>query len=221
MFLGAKGKNIMAKKTKEEAQQTRKKLTDSAIRRFHEKGYSNTTLADIATDAGLTRGALYWHFKGKAEIFISIYDDFIGKVDKIATQTIDREDATLDEVLEFVKKTNTLLVTDSEFAIALEVLLFRAELSEELKIIEDRDSHWVNSHLDTISLLIGNHIKENNLKLNIESREIALSIVAMCRGVGLLYSANKQIFPHADSHLKIVDSYFESILSKDIGSGRE
>ena len=59
----------MARKTKEEAQRTRQLLIESAIQQFALRGVTNTTLTDIADAAGVTRGAVYWHFASKTELF--------------------------------------------------------------------------------------------------------------------------------------------------------
>ncbi|PJX34193.1 acrEF/envCD operon transcriptional regulator [Klebsiella sp. A-Nf5] len=59
----------MARKTKEEALRTRQLLIESAIQQFALRGGANTTLTDIADAAGVTRGAVYWHFASKTELF--------------------------------------------------------------------------------------------------------------------------------------------------------
>ncbi|HPW30603.1 MAG TPA: TetR family transcriptional regulator, partial [Rhodoferax sp.] len=59
----------MARRTKEDALATRELLLDAAERVFHRRGVSRTTLQEIAQDAGLTRGAIYWHFQNKGELF--------------------------------------------------------------------------------------------------------------------------------------------------------
>ncbi len=59
----------MARKTKEDALATRNLLLDAAEKVFLEKGFSHTSLNDIARAADLTRGAVYWHFKNKADLF--------------------------------------------------------------------------------------------------------------------------------------------------------
>ena len=64
----------MARRTKEEAQATRTQLLDTAEIVFREKGVSRTTLADIANSAGVTRGAIYWHFENKADLFLAMCD---------------------------------------------------------------------------------------------------------------------------------------------------
>lgn len=64
----------MARKTKEEADKTRHLLLDAAEHLFWEQGVSKTTLAGIAEHAGLTRGAIYWHFDNKADLFNAMCD---------------------------------------------------------------------------------------------------------------------------------------------------
>src|SRR5689334_7119530 len=56
------------RRTKEDAALTRENLLDAALVSFHEKGYLATTLDDIARRAGITRGAIAWHFGSKAEL---------------------------------------------------------------------------------------------------------------------------------------------------------
>ena len=64
----------MARKTKAEALKTRQHLIDVAITLFAKNGVSTTTLADIADAAGMTRGAIYWHFDSKVSLFNEIWN---------------------------------------------------------------------------------------------------------------------------------------------------
>ena len=59
----------MVRKTKEDTEQTYTALLDAAERVFKDKGVAAATLNDIAGAAGMTRGAIYWHFKDKEELF--------------------------------------------------------------------------------------------------------------------------------------------------------
>lgn len=62
----------MARKTKEQAEATREQLIDAAERIFCECGVAGTTLDDIAKGAGVTRGAVYWHFKNKTDVLEAV-----------------------------------------------------------------------------------------------------------------------------------------------------
>ncbi|WP_455811987.1 multidrug efflux transporter transcriptional repressor AcrR [Pseudomonas graminis] len=63
----------MARNTKQQAQETRNHIINAAIERFSEHGVSKTSLADIASSAGVTRGAIYWHFKNKTDLLNEIW----------------------------------------------------------------------------------------------------------------------------------------------------
>lgn len=65
---------LMARKTKADAEATREALLDAAEDVFFEKGVARTTLEQIARHAGMTRGAVYWHFKNKADLFHAMSD---------------------------------------------------------------------------------------------------------------------------------------------------
>src|SRR5882757_7288734 len=64
----------MARRTKAEAEETRQKILDAAERLFFIDGVSRTSLEHIATAAGVTRGAIYWHFKNKLELFEALHE---------------------------------------------------------------------------------------------------------------------------------------------------
>lgn len=64
----------MARKTKEDAERTYIALLDAAEQLFFDKGVARTTLADIAAAAGMTRGAIYWHFKDKSAVLRALFE---------------------------------------------------------------------------------------------------------------------------------------------------
>jgi TetR/AcrR family acrAB operon transcriptional repressor len=63
------GNFIMVRCTKEESQETRNRILDAAENVFQAKGVARTSLADVAEAAEVTRGAIYWHFKNKTDLF--------------------------------------------------------------------------------------------------------------------------------------------------------
>ena len=65
----------MPRRTKEEALKTKKKIMMSALDMFCEKGYTHSSLEDIADRIGLTKGAVYWHFKNKQDLLFSLAEE--------------------------------------------------------------------------------------------------------------------------------------------------
>lgn len=63
---------------KENAERTKQDLLDAALIIFSKKGFNATRLEDISQKAGVTRGAFYWHFKNKTEIFCELHRKIMG-----------------------------------------------------------------------------------------------------------------------------------------------
>ena len=65
------------RKTKEEAEETRKAILQSALDTFYEKGYSKTTFDELAKRIGYTKGAVYWHFRNKPDLVTALINEYI------------------------------------------------------------------------------------------------------------------------------------------------
>lgn len=74
------------RRTKEEAAETRESIVAAAIRVFAEKGFSGASLSDIAAEAGVTRGAIYWHFKNKELLF----EELLQRMDSYHVHLVER-----------------------------------------------------------------------------------------------------------------------------------
>jgi AcrR family transcriptional regulator len=62
------------KRTKEQSLAQRKTLLDCAEQIFAKKGFAHATLDEIASKAGVTRGAIYVHFRSKAAVFEALFE---------------------------------------------------------------------------------------------------------------------------------------------------
>ena len=62
----------MVRKTKEETEDTKTQILQSALDCFYEKGFSKTSFGDISARIGMTKGAVYWHFKDKTDLLVDL-----------------------------------------------------------------------------------------------------------------------------------------------------
>lgn len=88
----------MARRTKEEAQQTREAILLAALDMFCEKGYTRTTFDEIAKKINLTKGAIYWHFRNKPDI-----------IKALIIEAFERNQAAINREISEVKDLNDLL----------------------------------------------------------------------------------------------------------------
>lgn len=79
----------MARRTKEEAQETRSTIMMEALGLFCQQGVATTSLSDIARAAGVTRGAIYWHFKDKEELFLALWHEMCAPLSLLMNASID------------------------------------------------------------------------------------------------------------------------------------
>lgn len=62
----------MARRTREEAEKTRQELLGMALQQYALHGIHNVSLKTIAAAAGVTHGALYWHFKNREDLILAL-----------------------------------------------------------------------------------------------------------------------------------------------------
>ncbi|MGZ2747953.1 TetR family transcriptional regulator [Burkholderia stagnalis] len=84
------------RRTREQALATRAIIVDAAGRVFYDQGVARASLDEIARRAGVSRGAVYWHFESKFVLLDAIYDDaaipldpFVVPCPAAATKTIE------------------------------------------------------------------------------------------------------------------------------------
>ena len=63
-----------ASRKEQQSERTREKLLTKCLHLFAQRGFSSTSIDEIARAAGLTKGAMYWHFASKDDLFHAILD---------------------------------------------------------------------------------------------------------------------------------------------------
>src|SRR6185369_4439404 len=129
----------MVRKTKEEAGKTRKDIIESARTVFHQCGVSRSTLEKIAKEAGVTRGAIYWHFKDKAELFFAMREDvFAPMVERTDSLLFSEAYANpLDAIEASLKEFFRVLDDCSVVREVFEIMISRCEYVDEFASVQE------------------------------------------------------------------------------------
>ena len=77
----------MPRRTHDDSLETKKNILASAQRLFTRRGFERTSLSDIAKYAGVTRGAIYWHFENKEELLLCLIDSLEQRVSKFENKS--------------------------------------------------------------------------------------------------------------------------------------
>lgn len=122
----------MARRTKAEAEATRESILDAAEQVFMDKGVAKASLEEIARAAGVTRGAVYWHFRNKQDIL----DAMLERVRAPLGEMID-ETNTVGDSLERLKQVCTIalqkLANDTRYFRVYYILFHRNESDQAIE----------------------------------------------------------------------------------------
>ena len=131
----------MVRRTKEEALATRHKLLDAAEHLFQAQGVSRTSLQDIARRAGATRGAVYWHFKDKADLFNAMMERVTLPLEQAFQERLGEEGQAdpLDRIRSSVGEALARIAGDPQTRRVFEVATQKVEYVDEL--VEVRRRH--------------------------------------------------------------------------------
>ncbi len=127
----------MARRTKAEADETRAKLLDAAEEVFFEKGVARASLSEIAQRAGATRGAVYWHFKDKVDVFMSMLERVCMPFDEICTDKY-AELEPLERVCRSIYAVFDSMDGDERRRKIFDIALFKMEYVGELEAVRAR-----------------------------------------------------------------------------------
>lgn len=131
----------MVRKTKEDAELTRQRIINAAREVFLVRGVSRSTLEHIATQAEVTRGAVYWHFKNKTDIFHAIRDQvflpLIDRMDDMLATDINAEknEDPLTQIENSLSATIIDLNESIEMRQTYEIMMIKCEYVDEFATV--------------------------------------------------------------------------------------
>lgn len=123
----------MVRQTKENAELTRKRIIDAARQVFLTRGVSRTSMEQIATAAGVTRGAIYWHFANKTALFNVMREQvFLPLIDRMDDNLQQENNGDpLAEIESFLNGTIQALNECATTRETYEIMMIKCEYVEE------------------------------------------------------------------------------------------
>jgi TetR/AcrR family acrAB operon transcriptional repressor len=172
----------MGRHTKEEALATREGLLDAAEALFEAQGVSRTSLEQIAAAAGVTRGAVYWHFRNKTDLFNAMMARAVLPLEAHWRGPIDAADplAHLQQVMFHVlRATATQLPLQRVFTIATQ----KVEFTPELGGIRERHLHIREAFVQQIEQMLELARAQGRLPRGLRIRAAAIGLHALIDGL--------------------------------------
>lgn len=175
----------MARRTKEEAQETRKALLDAAERVFSRRGVSRTSLTDVAAAAGLTRGAVYWHFRDKADML----DAMLCRVVLPQEARAEREEMRCEGGNPIAQLRSCLVgvlertAADPQARRVFDIVYHKCEYVDEMAPARDRCITMRTGYVSEIERNLRDAVKLGLLPADIRPRSTAVALHALIDGL--------------------------------------
>ena len=200
------------RRTKECAEQTRQALLDAAERVFEEKGVSQTSLQDVAQAAGLTRGAVYWHFKDKADLFNAMMDRTVFPMEQAGERLSTAPEADpvaqlREALLDVLRQIEGCERTRRVISVATRKAEFVAELDAARQRHLEVHLNW----RDHVEGAVARAQQAGQLSASRSPRDVAVGLSALVTGLIELWMLEPSLFPLVSTGEQTVDTYLAGL----------
>jgi TetR/AcrR family acrAB operon transcriptional repressor len=202
----------MARRTKEDALATRDSILDAAQQLFVKQGVSGTTLQHIATAAGVTRGAIYWHFLDKGAMFNAMMERVKMPLECAMLQ---REEAGTGDALEALRE-NTMsvfrvTVTDPKARAVFEIATLKLEFTDELNAVRERRQQNHKVWMARAEERIRQGMASGQVRTDVDPFAVALGLWAIIDGLLRAWLLDQQAFDLLKVGGQIVDTHLQCL----------
>lgn len=201
------------RRTKEDAEKTRLAILLAAEVLFLQNGVAHTTLEQIARHAGVTRGAVYWHFRNKADLFHAMISQVRLPPEQLAERllTCDREQPLRplrDLCIEAVEN----LARAEQKRRIFTILLHRCEFTEELREAEERHNAFIASFVDLSAQLFECASEHGHLHPGVTPRQAAHALHGLLIGLFSDWTRDPGQFDPLTDTASLVDALFRGLV---------
>jgi len=201
----------LARKTNEQAQETRRKILAGALNVFSEKGFSRSTLGDIAKRIGMTRGAVYWHFKDKRELLVELIEAMHQREAGLLAEKVPSLDSLDDLLAQFMARAD-LLEEDKECRKFINFMSMQVEWATEEQIFARlRDGHMRNAPFEGFDLVLHKEQQRGQIRPDVDVEEILDILAGMFIGMVKHYLSGMSNRPLKAGLRSAMQAVFDSI----------
>lgn len=198
----------MVRRTKEDAQETRTLILDTAEQVFREKGVGHTTLAQIAAAAGVTRGAIYWHFDNKAALLQAMNDRVHLPLEAMHQSLADM--ALTDPLAKLRESAHGVLAQvaqDPRSRRVFEIFSFKCEFVGEMAEMLERQRESRRDCLNDIRENLHLAVEKGQLPASVDIQATAVGVYALVHGLIDTWLLDPESFDLVDTGDRLIGNF--------------
>ena len=201
----------MARRTKQEAQATRSLILDTAELVFEQRGVSGTSLHEIARAAGVTRGAIYWHFEDKADLFNAMMERATMPLEEGGVCGFETSELTLAQMRDGFVAVLRQVVTDPQMKRVFGIATHKVEYIGEMDAVRERHLNIRNGCLADVERTLKQAIKRGELSRRVPARAAAVGLHALLDGLLQNWMLDPTGFNLVKVGTQVIDAYLAGL----------
>lgn len=202
----------MARRTKEESLATRDLILDAAERVFQRRGVARTSLQEIAQEAGLTRGAIYWHFQNKVDVFDAMMLRVtLPMVAHLNQLTQDQACQPLQHLRQSMAQAFHQTVHDQQVRRVFTIASHMVEYGEELELVRERQIAERANRITDLERLLVLAVALGQVGCAIPARSAAIGLYALLDGLMSNWLLAPEVFDLEAVGAQTLDAYLAGL----------
>ncbi len=165
---------------KRSAAERRNEILQAALHVFVRKGYAQTRMEDIVTQSGLSKGALYWHYKSKRDLFLDLIDHWMDRFAPLMRPGYHQHKSASKILEDICRFTVRVFKRDEDWFLAELELWAWAARDEE---ILERGRKLVNRMLEEFKAVLESGIRRGEFRSDIDVDLVALLLLNTLQGM--------------------------------------
>lgn len=175
----------MPRRTREEALETRSRILNESLRIFCEKNFSNVSIKEIADAVGMTKGAVYWHFRSKNDILVTLIEELCAEqlIDTIKCHSMPGSSEKMKDYYIGMLK---MLRSDKRYKMMNKLILQRNEWPSEVQEkVREIVKKSFNEEKEKLNVLLAEAQAKGKIRGDINVANVAEVFTAVFRGLGI------------------------------------
>jgi len=170
------------------SEERKAQIFQAALTCFSRKGYHQTTMDDIVAESGLSKGALYWYFESKKELFLSLFQEVMGQFSQTWESIVNEKASATDKLLSSLALFRTEF---KEFVPFFGVLMEAWALTIHDEDVENLTRELYEPYLDIMTRIVEEGITSGEFRV-VSSQATALVVMTLFDGITLALGTGLQ-----------------------------
>jgi TetR/AcrR family transcriptional regulator, acrAB operon repressor len=222
MFEASERRRVtVARKTAEATETTRQALLRAGLVAFSQQGYDATRLEDIARAAGVTRGAIYWRFRSKAELYTALVDEASARLERVISSAREGGGSFLAITRRVMVRMLAYLEEDEIYRATQGLLLLKTGATPDLEAARQRQVDEIREKEEELAAVMRAGVAAGEFRADLDPIEGARAMLAYLDGVTLHWLLASDAFSIAASAPALVDIYMRGIAAYPERAGED